>query len=87
MKRKPPLKNAAEPEMGTEIQGPVMVLKTARAQEYGATDSTGLLHDVATTPLALIPAGELNQAETDALLFMWEEEKLARDVYTAFSTI
>jgi hypothetical protein len=53
----------------------------------GATDSTGLLHDVATTPLALIPVGELNQAETDALLFMWEEEKLARDVYTAFSTI
>jgi hypothetical protein len=54
---------------------------------YTATDSTGLLHDVETTPLALIPAGELNQAETDALLFMWEEEKLARDVYTAFSMI
>ncbi len=54
---------------------------------YGAVDSTGLLHDVVTTPLALIPAGELNQAETDALLFMWEEEKLARDVYTSFSTI
>jgi hypothetical protein len=52
-----------------------------------AADGTGLLHDVETTPLALIPAGELNQAETDALLFMWEEEKLARDVYTAFSSI
>jgi len=50
-------------------------------------DGTGLLHEVETTPLALIPAGELTQAETDALLFMWEEEKLARDVYTAFSTI
>src|SRR5512133_995761 len=48
-------------------------------------NSTGLTdeHDVVTTPLALIPAGELNQAEIDALLFMWEEEKLARDVYTA----
>lgn len=44
-------------------------------------------HDVVTTPLALIPAGELNQAETDALLFMWEEEKLARDVYTALGAV
>jgi hypothetical protein len=44
-------------------------------------------HDVVTTPLALVPAGELNQAETDALLFMWEEEKLARDVYTALGAV
>lgn len=42
-------------------------------------------HDVVTTPLALIPVGELNQVEADALLFMWEEEKLARDVYSAFA--
>lgn len=53
----------------------------------GVADGTGQLHDVVTTPLALIPAGELTQAETDALLFMWEEEKMARDVYSAFSTI
>jgi hypothetical protein len=53
----------------------------------GDVDGAGLQHDVETTPLALIPAGELNQAEIDALLFMWEEEKLARDVYTAFSSI
>ena len=52
-----------------------------------AADGTGLLHDVVATPLALLPVGELNQAETDALLFMWEEEKMARDVYTAFSAI
>ncbi len=44
-------------------------------------------HSVVTTPLALVPAGELNQAETDALLFMWEEEKLARDVYTALGAV
>jgi hypothetical protein len=44
-------------------------------------------HDVIVTPLALIPAGELDQAETDALLFMWEEEKLARDVYTALGAL
>lgn len=52
-----------------------------------ATDGTGLLHDVVATPLALLPVGELSQAEIDSLLFMWEEEKMARDVYTAFSTI
>jgi hypothetical protein len=53
----------------------------------GLADGTGLLHNVDTTPLALIPAGELNQAETDSLLFMWEEEKMARDVYTALGTL
>ncbi len=44
-------------------------------------------HEVIATPLALIPAGELDQVETDALLFMWEEEKLARDVYTALGAV
>lgn len=44
-------------------------------------------HLYAATPLALIPAGELDQAETDALLFMWEEEKMARDVYTALAAV
>jgi hypothetical protein len=34
-----------------------------------------------------LPLGELNQAETDGLLFMYEEEKLARDVYTYFATL
>lgn len=54
-----------------------------------AEDSEGLSdeHALFTTPLALVPAGDLNQAETDALLFMWEEEKLARDVYTALGAV
>ncbi|HOW91484.1 MAG TPA: DUF2202 domain-containing protein [Anaerolineaceae bacterium] len=34
-----------------------------------------------------LPLGELSQAETDGLLFMYEEEKLARDVYTYFTTL
>ncbi len=34
-----------------------------------------------------LPLGELNQAETDALLFMYEEEKLARDVYTSLAAL
>ncbi|PKO01053.1 MAG: hypothetical protein CVU42_01000 [Chloroflexi bacterium HGW-Chloroflexi-4] len=38
-------------------------------------------HDTLSTPIALLPLGELNQAEIDALLYMREEEKLARDVY------
>ncbi len=37
--------------------------------------------------LETLPMGELNQAERDALLFMYEEEKLARDVYTAFAAL
>lgn len=38
-------------------------------------------HDTQNTPITLLPVGELNQAEIDALLYMREEEKLARDVY------
>ncbi len=34
-----------------------------------------------------LPLGELSQAESDGLLFMYEEEKLARDVYNYFSTL
>jgi len=34
-----------------------------------------------------LPSGTLDQAETDALQFMLEEEKLARDVYTALYAI
>lgn len=37
--------------------------------------------------LETLPLGDLNQAETDGLLFMYEEEKLARDVYTYFATL
>lgn len=51
------------------------------------TNETAVEHEYVSTPLALLPVGELNQAETDALLFMWEEEKLARDVYTALGTV
>jgi len=54
---------------------------------YDAPETAIEDHALLSTPLALIPAGELNQAETDALLFMWEEEKLARDVYTTLGTI
>ena len=53
----------------------------------GSPEGLSEEHDVVATPLALVPAGELNQAETDALLFMWEEEKLARDVYTVLGAV
>ncbi len=39
------------------------------------------------TSLESLPAGTLNQAEKDALLFMYEEEKMARDLYTLFSDL
>ncbi|PKO02682.1 MAG: hypothetical protein CVU43_06720 [Chloroflexi bacterium HGW-Chloroflexi-5] len=38
-------------------------------------------HDTLSTPIALLPLGDLSQAEIDALFYMREEEKLARDVY------
>ncbi len=59
----------------------------SEGESSGSAEGLSEEHDVVTTPLALIPAGELNQAETDALLFMWEEEKLARDVYTTFAAV
>lgn len=54
---------------------------------YVNPDGTTVEHEYVSTPLALLPVGVLNQAETDALLFMWEEEKLARDVYSALGTV
>jgi hypothetical protein len=35
--------------------------------------------------LETIPAGELSAAEEEALIYMWNEEKLARDVYAALA--
>jgi hypothetical protein len=32
-----------------------------------------------------VPAGEISAAEAEALIFMWNEEKLARDVYAALA--
>lgn len=46
----------------------------------GETDAISE-HDTLSTPIALLPVGEVNQVEIDALLYMREEEKLARDVY------
>lgn len=37
--------------------------------------------------LDALPVGTLNQAENDALLYMYEEEKLARDIYTLYADL
>lgn len=37
------------------------------------------------TPVATMPTGTLTESETDSLLYMREEEKLARDVYRTLS--
>lgn len=39
-------------------------------------------HDTLSYSLESLPVGEVNQDEIDAMLYMREEEKLARDVYT-----
>jgi hypothetical protein len=50
------------------------------AETFNETDAISE-HDTLSTPIALLPLGDLSQAEIDALLYMREEEKLARDVY------
>lgn len=40
-----------------------------------------------TYALDALPVGSLNQAEKDALLYMYEEEKLARDIYALFADL
>lgn len=49
------------------------------ANGFGYGDGEPLIDD--------LPVGELNQAEKDALLYMYEEEKMARDVYSTFARL
>ncbi len=44
-------------------------------------------HENETYALDALPAGSLDQAEKDALLYMYEEEKLARDIYALFADL
>ncbi|MCX6054053.1 MAG: DUF2202 domain-containing protein [Chloroflexi bacterium] len=60
-----------------------------KGNSNGWTDRTAVVgtemvveNNTSATPLAYIPVGEVDQTEIDGLLFMREEEKLARDVYT-----
>jgi len=53
---------------------------------YGATTTTVTVPEIVTetapVPVAVSDTGTLNSTEAEALLYMIEEEKLARDVYT-----
>ena len=55
--------------------------------DYGQGNNGTSDHEIYNTPIALIPAGEVDQTEIDALLYMREEEKLARDVYQYFANL
>lgn len=59
--------------------GAVIPLAPRSEEEHGYGEGDPLI--------ATLPLGELSQAETDALLFMYEEEKMARDVYTSFAAL
>lgn len=61
---------------------PVAVVDTTTA-EYGSGNGNGGTGAAVLT----IPASDLNAEETASLLFMREEEKLARDVYTALYAV
>lgn len=47
----------------------------------------GIDHETYNVLIDLLPAGEVDQNEIDALLYMREEEKLARDVYQYFANV
>jgi hypothetical protein len=53
---------------------------TQSGNRYGQAASTGGNQSAS---MNLIPSGELSEAEVEGLLYMREEEKLARDVYLA----
>jgi len=73
----------SEEETSSEFEVAEVVGETDYGQgNYGASD-----HEIYNTPIALIPAGEVDQAEIDAMLYMREEEKLARDVYQYFANL
>ncbi len=52
--------------------------EAGRGYGYGGG---GPLSEVSNRPLATVPSGELSEEESEGILYMREEEKLARDVY------
>ena len=65
---------------GTQVQVPEF--KSATSTE--ASILTGTIADVTIT--ACVVTGTVNEAETAGLMFMCEEEKMARDIYTYLYT-
>ena len=60
---------------------------TAAGTEVEEHSEEGFGYSVGEPLIDTMQFGDLSQAETDGLLFMYEEEKLARDVYTFFATL
>lgn len=64
------------------------VVATQSVETGDTVESTQTTFSEATlTPLELMPVGELSQEEIDALLYMREEEKMARDVYNYLASV
>jgi hypothetical protein len=79
----------AESNSAVEIDSLVGYSVSGSGNGYGGgNESTGELefpgYGELATSLETLPSGTLNQSEKDALLFMYEEEKMARDLYTLF---
>ncbi len=82
------LANSESADVEVEHVDLPQVVVTQSIETTGVTDSAEVADSEATlTPLELMPMGELDQAEIDALLFMREEEKLARDVYNYLGSV
>lgn len=73
----------SEDETSLRLQEAEMAVSSTVSEDVFVSDDTVAysVHNAINTPIELLPIGEVNQAEIDTLLYMREEEKLARDVY------
>lgn len=90
-----PETQSASAQPGTNPTGAIQAIEpagvTAQTGNGAAAGASNGQNGVAihqqTDAAVLPPAGDLSQAEADALVFMVEEEKLARDVYNALYAV
>ena len=79
----PVVETAPVASVDTAIAADVQAITGGQNSNGAQSGGNGL----ALTGSALPASGDLSQAEADALLFMIEEEKLARDVYNALYSV
>ena len=77
----------SEEETDTDYEAYNVVDDDGTSNNNGQISEEQSDHETLYTDISLLPTGEVNQAEIDALLYMREEEKLARDVYQYFAEL
>ncbi len=66
---------------------PLWAAGPGRGAGFGANSNQGMGSGNLRTACLVSPAQQLNETEIDHLLFMYEEEKLARDLYLEFADL